>query len=442
MALTEGGGSRPIFETWRSPQNLWRMAATLWAGEPALDRLDTQMFWSVIWRSLFAPTLSAEAIPLVQDGKFLLSTLSSGMVYARALSRRRPVKLDTRGYDFLIVQGPRPFRTAPETRQIVRYHDMIQVLHPDMLSTPLVIKWHHRSILQSRGDTYFVCNSGPSRDDLTEVYPELRSRSQTIPNILSNIYRPDGNTSMVDSIVDLRRSRAMDSWAVKASRNNSRYIMGVSTLEPRKNFLGLIQAFGALKCRDSIRDKVRDLKLVIVGKPGWKSEPILSAMRGLAQRGDMIHLENVSADELRVLYSHAEAFVSPSTSEGFGLPPAEAMQCGAPVVVSDIPAHRWVLGDAAIYCNPYDVDSIVAAIERLVAGDGSDRLRRGACGPRPRARETIPFRTLRRRVGRIARTAEPGTRDARDVAGRRQGGAGLAPTSGVIWREQGGPSRS
>jgi hypothetical protein len=374
-AFAEGDGAWPSFKPLRSLQKWRRVAATLRAAKPQLDELEVDMFWSVMWRLLFAPTLSADAIPLVQDGKFLLSTLSSGMVYARALSHRRPIKLDTRGYDYLIVQGPRPFQVAPETRQIVRYHDMIQVLHPDTLATPLVIKWHHQSIRQSRGDTFFVCNSQPSRDDLVEVYPELCSRSLTIPNILSDAYRPDSNHSLVGSILRLRRSSALGKATTKKSLATPRYIMGVSTLEPRKNFLGLIQAFCMLKDREAIRDQVRDLKLVIVGKPGWKFEPILAAMRGLARRGDVVHLENVPTDELRVLYSHAEAFVSPSTSEGFGLPPAEAMQCGAPVVVSDLPAHRWVLGNAAVYCNPYDAGSIAAAIEPLVAGEGREARR-------------------------------------------------------------------
>jgi glycosyltransferase involved in cell wall biosynthesis len=137
----------------------------------------------------------------------------------------------------------------------------------------------------------------------------------------------------------------------------------------------LIQAFNALKLSLSNRQRLSDLKLLIVGSPGWNHEPILAAMREPIERGDVIHLERVSADELRVLYTHAEALVFPSYSEGFGLPPLEAMQCDAPVIASDIAAHRWVMGDAALYCNPHDVASIASAIERLVASDESAALR-------------------------------------------------------------------
>jgi glycosyltransferase involved in cell wall biosynthesis len=79
-----------------------------------------------------------------------------------------------------------------------------------------------------------------------------------------------------------------------------------------------------------------------------------------------------------VLYTHAEVFVFPSYYEGFGFPPLEAMQCGTPVIASDIASHRWVLGDAPVYCSPYDPASIAQAIERLVASGESAVLRRSA----------------------------------------------------------------
>jgi glycosyltransferase involved in cell wall biosynthesis len=288
---------------------------------------------------------------------------------------RRAIKLDTRGYDFLIVQGPRPFRTSPETRTIVRYHDMIPVLHPDTRPSPIDIQWHHLAIKRTPPDAVYVCNSEPTRDDLTSVYPQFRERSETIPYILADVYRPQANPEMLRSIIDVRRSRASDTAHPEGPTGPMRYLLCVSTLEPRKNFVGLIQAYNALRARCSTQPRVRDLKLVIVGSPGWEYEPILAAMRRFIARGDLIHLEHVPADELRVLYTHAEAFVFPSHAEGFGFPPLEAMACDTPVIASDVPAHRWVLGDAAMYCDPNDSSTIVAATERLLASDESGTLR-------------------------------------------------------------------
>ena len=345
------------------------VGATLAARGVTVDRLDTEKFWPTLWRLLFSQTLASDDLPLVQRGNFLASNLSDGMVFARTLSGRRPVVLDTRGYDYLIVQGPRAFRTSPGTRQLVRYHDMIPVLEPDTMANPLVITWHHRAIRENRTG-YFVCNSEPTRADLTRVHPDLTERSSTIPYMLSDVYRTEPNAAALRAIIDTRRSSA--SGPSRRPARDFRYVMTVSTLEPRKNFLGLIQAFGQLKASP----RGEDLKLVIVGSPGWKYGPILAAMRGLVERGDLIHLEQVQSEELRILYTHAETFIFPSNAEGFGFPPLEAMSCDVPVIASDLPAHRWVLGDAALYCDPYDVTSIAATIRRLVLSDNAAALRK------------------------------------------------------------------
>jgi glycosyltransferase involved in cell wall biosynthesis len=179
----------------------------------------------------------------------------------------------------------------------------------------------------------------------------------------------------VRTILETRRSKITPTGPPLPAGQDVRYLMAVSTLEPRKNFIGLVQAFNELKYRPGAREQIGDLKLVIVGAPGWKYEATLAAMREPAMRGDLIHLEQVTSDEMRALYSACEAFVFPSFAEGFGFPPMEAMLCSAPTIVSDIPAHRWVMGDASLYCNPYDAHSIASAIEQLTVGTSAPALR-------------------------------------------------------------------
>jgi hypothetical protein len=360
--------SRPA----RMLKQLQVVGSTVAARTASLDQLDTAKFWPLLWRLLFSQTLPPQDMPLVEHGKFLLSDLTDGMVFARTFTRRAPIRLDTTGFDFLIVQGPRSFRTSPGTRQIVRYHDMIPVLEPDTMGNPLVIRWHNRAIRENRG-AHFVCNSEPTRDDLVKVHPDLADRSTTVPYMLSDAYRAEPNAAQLQSIIETRRSAASGAMPRRGLSGKLRYLMTVSTLEPRKNFVGLIQAFNQLQASGSTG---ADLKLVIVGSPGWRYQPILDAMRPLVERGEILHLERVKTEELRVLYTHAEAFVFPSTAEGFGFPPLEAMSCDVPVIASDLPAHRWVLGDAAMYCNAINPHSIAAAIEKLVASDEGPALRR------------------------------------------------------------------
>ncbi len=387
--LAEPTVAWPASRAERLLEQLRVIGETLMARGVTVDRLDTETFWHTLWRLLFSQTLSSDDLPLVQQGKFLASNLSDGMVFARTLSGRRPVALDTRGYDYLIVQGPRAFRTSPGTRQIVRYHDMIPVLEPDTMGNPLVITWHHRAIRENRA-SYFVCNSEPTRTDLVHVHPDLAERSTTIPYMLSDVYRSQPNSRALRAIIDTRRSPA--SCPGRRPPSDLRYIMTVSTIEPRKNFLGLIRAFSQLKATPG----GKRLKLIIVGSPGWKYGTILAAMRGLVERGDLIHLEQVRSEELRVLYTHAEAFVFPSTAEGFGFPPLEAMSCDVPVIASDLPSHRWVLGDAAEYCNPRDMNSIAQSISRVVLADDA-RLLRNVLVARGRERVT---QFTRERCGR------------------------------------------
>jgi len=374
-SLSKGGESWSRFRIARIAKKLHNFGRTIFAQRADLQELDTEMFWQVLWRLMFADTLKAQDMDLVRNGKFILSNLTGSMIYARGLTNRRPMKLDTRGFDFLIVQGGRPFRVSPGTQKIVRYHDMIPVLQPDTRPNPQDIAWHHKAIKLSLGNSFYVCNSDPTRNDLVKVYPEFRDQSATIPYMLSEMYYPDARPEVLRSIIELRRSHATGVYPARRVKPRPKYIMCVSTLEPRKNFVGLIQAMNELKSRTAIQQRARGLKLLIVGSPGWQHEPIMAAMREPIRRGDLIHLEGVSADELRVLYSCASAFVFPSQSEGFGFPPVEAMMCDTPVVASDIPAHRWVLGDAAMYCNPYDRDSIVASVEQLLAADGAGALR-------------------------------------------------------------------
>lgn len=354
---------------------LRQLASTLLRSRVQCDPLEVDTFWDVVWRQLFSQTLSAEDLPLIKDSKFLLCDMTRGMIQSRVLLHRRPLKLDTRGYDFVIVSGSRPLRLSAGTRQIVRHYDLIPVLRPDAMRNPWYIRWYHKAIRQSAREAYFVCDSEPCREDLTGAYPELADKCATIPCMLTDVYRPEPSLNQIRSIIEQRRSPAMGAVPSKRLEQTPRYIMCVSTLEPRKNYVGLIQAFNLLRGRAIAGSGLDDLKLLIVGSPGWKYEPILAAMRPLVERGDLLHLERVPAEELRVLYTHASAFVFPSNYEGFGLPPLEAMQCGAPVIASDIETHRWVLGDAAMYFNPYDMTALAAQIERLVASRESVSLR-------------------------------------------------------------------
>lgn len=138
-------------------------------------------------------------------------------------------------------------------------------------------------------------------------------------------------------------------------------VLGVGTREPRKNHLGLIKAFHRAQSR-----KPRPAMLAIAGGPGWLYEETERAVAELKLENRVRFLGRVSDLELITLYSMADVFAFPSFNEGFGVPPIEAMACGAPVITSNISSLPEVVGDAALLVDPHDTKAMAQAITRLL----------------------------------------------------------------------------
>src|SRR5262245_32371840 len=142
------------------------------------------------------------------------------------------------------------------------------------------------------------------------------------------------------------------------------FLLFVGTLEPRKNLLTLLKAFVEILRHTSLRPQ-----LVVAGGEGWLMDETFSFVKE-SLINEHLRLTGYLEDaDLRALYSSCRAFIYPSLYEGFGLPPLEAMACGAPVVASRIPALQETLDDAAILIEPLDVEGLVKAIIGLLQHD-------------------------------------------------------------------------
>lgn len=158
------------------------------------------------------------------------------------------------------------------------------------------------------------------------------------------------------------------------------HILFVSTLEPRKNVIGLITAFNQLKSELRV-----DHHLVLAGQKGWKYEPILAAIEASPWKDFIHHLNYVSDAMAAELYTHAEVFAYPSFYEGFGLPVLEAMTLGCPVVTSNTSSLPEVAGDAALMVNPHNSEEIAEALGKVIC----DRTLRQTLIDRGRARAAL-----------------------------------------------------
>jgi len=140
------------------------------------------------------------------------------------------------------------------------------------------------------------------------------------------------------------------------------YILGVSTLEPRKNLEHVIRCFAKVVQQQGIKD----LNLVLVGAKGWEYDKIFQEIANFGLSKDRIIITGYVADEdLAAIYSGAMVFIYPSLYEGFGLPPLEAMQCGIPVITSNNSSLPEVVGDAGIMLDAADADGLCHSILKL-----------------------------------------------------------------------------
>ncbi|MCG8611394.1 MAG: glycosyltransferase family 4 protein [Pseudomonadales bacterium] len=140
------------------------------------------------------------------------------------------------------------------------------------------------------------------------------------------------------------------------------FILSVGTLEPRKNLLGLLNAFASLP--ESLQ---KAFPLIIAGADGWRMNGFEKLISKLEARGGLIRLGYVCSGDLPVLYSLAELVAYPSFYEGFGMPVAEAMAAGTCVLTSNQASMPEVAAGAAELVDPYDVESIAFGLERVLS---------------------------------------------------------------------------
>jgi len=194
----------------------------------------------------------------------------------------------------------------------------------------------------------FVCVSKTTARDLSQLYPETASRVAIACNGVEEAFVP------LDSPADADRTR-------RRFASGRRYVLYLGTLEPRKNIETLVAACERLWARRRSRPD-----LVLAGGPGWKTSALVRRIARSPFR-DKIHVAGYAPQAVALdLYRAAEVFVYPSLAEGFGLPVAEAMACGTPVVASDIDALREVAGDAALFAPPHDAVELERTIARAL----------------------------------------------------------------------------
>jgi glycosyltransferase involved in cell wall biosynthesis len=243
----------------------------------------------------------------------------------------------------------------PPTRRaagVVTIHDLAYLDHPDTV-TPATLRYR-RLVPAGLRRAGAVCT--PSRtvaDRVVEVYGVDPRRVFVTPNGLGARWRAGP-------------SRPAPAW-LRARGLPERYVLFVGTVEPRKNVPVLLDAYRRLLARGE-----RPPALVVAGSPGWDPAPAAVDLPA----DTVVVTGYLADDDLATVTAGASCLVLPSRAEGFGLPPLEALACGVPVVVSDLPVFREVLGPFATYVPPGNAEALAAAVARAAVDDGGESARR------------------------------------------------------------------
>jgi glycosyltransferase involved in cell wall biosynthesis len=243
---------------------------------------------------------------------------------------------------------------VPPWRQcatVLTVHDLSLLIHPETHEKRRVSRFRRRLPLMTRAANAVIVPTESVRREVCEHLGLSGEKVFAVPEAARSCFTP----MEFEATEDVRRRLGI----------GDDFLLTVGTIEPRKNITTLVSAF-----EECARARpLSTLQLVIAGNRGWLSGPLLEAVEKSPLRKRIILTEYLNDEELRALYSSCRAFVYPSIYEGFGLPPLEAMACGAPVITSRIPALAETTGDAALLFDHTSANDLAQKILVLVGDE-------------------------------------------------------------------------
>ena len=242
-----------------------------------------------------------------------------------------------------------------EGRNVITIHDLSVIRFPQFHRKQMV-EMCERGIRRAiEAQANIVVDSDLVRQELVTQLGVKQELITTVHLAADDNCRPRG---------ELECRAVLARWGLQYQS----FFLSVGTIEPRKNLLRVFEAFRAGR-----QQKAFDWPLVVVGGPGWKSQKEHEALRALCADGLAIYLSYVDDVTLHLLYSAAGALVFPSLYEGFGLPVAEALASGCPVMTSRGSAMEEFAGQRVVLVDPMDStalrDGMVLVSEDAPAGN-------------------------------------------------------------------------
>lgn len=272
------------------------------------------------------------------------------------------------GSDLIFATFPAvPFRSSVPV--VTTIYDAFPRTHPEWYGPRKRLILDGLQALAARTCRRIVTISEWSKAEIARAYRVPEERLIVVPIGMGNALTPMAPEELA----------ALDTSAVVPP--GTPYLATLSTLEPRKNLPGLLEAFALL------RPENPDLKLLVIGARGWMDSPVFEAVARLGIEDGVIFAGYVEDELIGPLLQRAELFVFPSFVEGFGIPALEAMTVGAPVACSNTSSLPEVVGDAAFLFDPSSPEEMARTIAGAL-GDPEARRAKAAAGLERSARFT------------------------------------------------------
>jgi glycosyltransferase involved in cell wall biosynthesis len=268
-----------------------------------------------------------------------LRILWEQLLQPAVLARRPPDIVHALGYAL-----PLAWRGA----SAITICDLSFVRYPDLFNRSNAMYLATMARLSVRKATAVLTISESTRRDVIRLFGVPAERVTTTYCGVSERFRPVPESE----VEQFRRRHELP----------AEFLLFIGTIEPRKNLAGLVTAYAAYR-----REVAEPIPLILGGGRGWKDQHVFDLVERLGLREHVRFPGYIPGDDLPSWYSAATAFIYPSRYEGFGLPVAEAMACGTPIITSAVSSLPEVVGDAGLLVDPDDERALAAAMTRLAS---------------------------------------------------------------------------
>lgn len=243
-----------------------------------------------------------------------------------------------------------------DCRLLLTVHDLSFERWPETFSWKRRL-WHflvNPRRLCRRADRIWAV-SGSTAEDLISLYQVQPEKIEIVYSPFDYYYFAERKEDILGKAEQIRKKYSLP----------NRFVLSLSTLEPRKNLVSLIRAFELWQA-EAATPREKELCLVMAGGKGWLWKEIFSAIERSPVKNKIFPIGFVEKEEKKILYRLAEGFVYPSLFEGFGYPPLEAMASGVPLVASSGSSLDEVVGEAGILVDPFRPFEIFLALKEIL----------------------------------------------------------------------------